>query len=314
MLPDTVDLALPPLGGVEVVTYSAGEGPPAAHADAEVLVAWGNWSAGLRRAARSLPALRWVQTLSAGADSVLAAGFDPAVTITTGRGLHDATVAEHTLALMLAAVRRLHEMRDAQRERAWAAHLGGVQVEGGEGPVRTLHGARVLIWGFGSIAATLAPHLLALGAEVTGVARHSGNREGVPVHDEAELDALLPETDMLVLLLPSTPQTVGALDGARLALLPRRAWVVNTGRGTTIDQVALARAIEGGRLAGAALDVFEEEPLPRGSRLWDLPNVIVSPHAAGGRPRGADELLVRQLRRYRAGEPLENVLDRERGY
>jgi len=169
----------------------------------------------------------------------------------------------------------------------------------------------VVIWGFGAIGATLAPYLTALGARVTGIARTAGNRDGVPVVTRDGLPDLLPGTDVLIMILPATPETARVLDGRLLGLLPRRAWVVNVGRGATVDEAALLSAVRAGRLGGAALDVFETEPLPSDSPLWDEPNVIVSPHAAGGRPIGAATLIAENLAALRTGRPLRNVLTRD---
>ena len=127
---------------------------------------------------------------------------------------------------------------------------------------------------------------------------------------EDDLAELLPSTDLLIMILPSTAGTDRALDSRRLALLPPHAWLVNVGRGSTVDTDALLAALRAGRLGGAALDVFETEPLGADSPLWDEPDVILSPHAAGGRPLGADALIAENLRALMAGEPLRNAVSR----
>ncbi len=295
---------------VRVVRYDVDRPLPQDALDAEALVLWGNSPEQMADAARRLSRLRWVQALAAGPDAALAAGFADDVVITSGRGLHDGPVAEHTLALLLAAARRVPELVRAQAEHRWAAELGGMQ-DDREGPAfRTLDGARVLIWGFGSIASRLAPLLAALGADVTGVATSAGDRHGFPVVSTFELPDRLPRTDVLISLLPATEQTRHAVDAAVLDLLPAHAWVVNVGRGATLDESALLDALQAGRLGGAALDVFETEPLPAGSPLWDHPKVLVSPHAAGGRPQGAGELVTANLTAFLAGTELRNVVAR----
>ncbi len=304
LLPGSIELDLDVPDGVEAVVYDVDRPVPDAHTDAEALVVWGNPAGQLRDAAARLTRLRWVQTLAAGPDAVLAAGFAPQVVITGGTGLHDVTVAEHALALTLAAARRLHTLVRAQIGHRWAGELGGLQPVREPGAFRTLRDARVAIWGFGGIAATLAPLLAALGARVTGIARTAGERHGFPVVTAAELPRLLPGTDVLIMILPATPDTARALDAGVLALLPPHAWLVNVGRGSTVDEAALRDALRGGRLAGAALDVFATEPLPADSGLWDEPNVIISPHAAGGRPIGAADRISRNLAALRAGRPL----------
>ncbi len=306
LLPGSIDLDLDLPAGVEAVVYDVDRPIPDAHTDAEALVVWGNPAGQLRDAARRLTRLRWVQTLAAGPDAVLAAGFGPQVVITGGAGLHDVTVAEHTLALTLAAARRLHTLVRAQIGHRWAGELGGLQPVREPGAFRTLRDARVAIWGFGGIAATLAPLLAALGAHVTGIARTAGERHGFGVVTAADLPRLLPDTDVLIMILPATAATEHALNADVLALLPPHAWLVNVGRGATVDEAALLDALRGGRLAGAALDVFAAEPLPPGSGLWDEPNVIVSPHAAGGRPIGAAGRISENLAAFRAGRPLRH--------
>jgi phosphoglycerate dehydrogenase-like enzyme len=296
--------------GVDAVYYDVRDPVPAEHADAVALVAWGNSPAHLADCARRLPHIRWVQTLSAGPDAVLEAGFAPHVVVTNGRGLHDGPVAEHTLALVLAAARRVPDLVRAQAEHRWADELGAVLPVGLTGTFRTLDGARVLIWGFGSIAARLAPLLVSLGAHVTGAARTAGERDGFRVVASADVAGELETTDVLIALLPATPETRHAIDARVLGLLPTGAWVVNVGRGATLDESALLEALRSDRLGGAALDVFETEPLPADSPLWDEPRVLISPHAAGGRPIGASELLTENLAAFHTGRPLRNVVER----
>jgi phosphoglycerate dehydrogenase-like enzyme len=168
----------------------------------------------------------------------------------------------------------------------------------------------VVIWGFGGIAATLAPHLAALGASVTGVARRAGERHGFPVVTADALPEVLPRSDVLINILPATAETEHSVDARVLALLPPHAWVVNVGRGATLDEAALLEAIRSNRLGGAALDVFETEPLPAESGLWDEPNVIITPHAAGGRPIGAAARIAENLAALREGRPLRHVVTR----
>jgi len=277
--------------------------------DATVLVTWANAASNLKDAAQRMHNLKWIQSLAAGPNDVLNAGFDSTkIKITTGSGLHDRTVAEHALGLLLVACRRFYEMRDWQLQGKWPGHLGGPQPDRPQGKFTTLRDARILIWGFGNIAKSLTPHLLALGSTVKGVARTPGVRDGIEVYSEDKLPELLPETDALVMILPGDPSTKHALNAERMKLLPKHAWVVNVGRGTSVDEDALADALEEGSLGGAALDVFETEPLPEGSRLWKAPNLVVSPHAAGGRPQGAEQMIVENLRRFLAGQELKNII------
>ena len=295
---------------VDIVPYDVKQPIPSEHYDAQVLVTWTNTADNLKDAASKLTSLKWIQSLAAGPNDVLNAGFPSHIGVTTGSGLHDFTVAEHTLAMLLSCARRLHSMRDHQLKSKWPGHLGGPQPDRPAGSFTTLRDARVLIWGYGNIAKTLAPHLTSLGATVKGVARSQRVSNGVEVYGEDKLPELLPETDALVMILPGSDSTKHALNSDRLKLLPKHAWVVNVGRGTSVDEDALANAVQNGDIAGAALDVFETEPLPESSRFWAIENIIISPHAAGGRPQGAEALVADNLRRFRAGQSLRNVVDR----
>lgn len=300
--------------GVTYVPYDAKEPVPAEHLDADVLVVWLNPPDLLARAAAEMTQLKVVQGLMAGVNTVFDAGFGPDVLVCNGRGLHDVTVAEHTVAMLLTAAGRLYLMRDAQAEHRWPGELGGARPDRDPDVFTTLRDSNVTVWGFGSIGLALAPLLTALGARVTGVATTAGKRGGYDVVADDRVDELLPSTDALVMILPATDATKDALDARRLALLPKHAWVVNVGRGNSIDEDALADAVEEGRIGGAALDVFRKEPLPADSRLWDITNVIISPHAAGGRPLGSDAFVRENVRRLMAGEELLNVVPRDKGY
>lgn len=296
------------LDGVEVVRFDPTAAIPAEHRDAEALVVWGAGASLLQDAVANLPRLKWVQLLSAGSDAALAAGFRDDIVITSGRSLHDAPVAEHALALTLAAARRLHTLGRAQIGHRWAEEIGGIQPEPSPGVFSTLRGARVVIWGYGSIGSTLAPHLAALGAQVTGVGTTARVEGDVAVVTSQELPALFPETDVVIMILPASAATDGAMSAELLAALPRHAWVINVGRGTTIDEGALIDALRDNRIGGAALDVTAVEPLPVDSALWDLPNLILTPHAAGGRPLGAADLIAHNLSAHLHGEALRNVV------
>ena len=304
LLPDTMPLrpALPE--GWEAAVVDARAEIPAGHHDAEALVVWGASRAHLASAATQLPRLRLVQSLSAGVEGIVAAGFGEDVTITTGAGLHSLTVAEHAAGLVLALLRSLPDSLAAQARHEWDRSIGGLQPLNPPERLNSLVGAEVLIWGFGQIGQTLAPVLAGLGAHVRGVARSAGERAGFEVIAEADVRAALPGTDVLVNILPATDATTGISGAEVLAALPDRAVLVNVGRGATVDQQALREALEAGTLGGAALDVTTPEPLPAEDPLWDAPRLIITPHSAGGKPVGADERIAENLRRLGAGEEL----------
>lgn len=309
LVPTAVALETDMPNGVEVVWYDAHRPLPDHAHDAEVLVLWGMRKDLLRDAAQQLHSLAFVQLVSAGHEYLTSAGFADDVVVCNGRGLHDRPVAEHALALILAAARSLHVAHAAQLEHRWHPTLGGIQPLDGDVRFTTLRDARVLIWGFGSIGSTLAEMLSGLGATVTGVGRTARFDEGITVVDGDGAQAELPTTDVLVLILPSTDATREIVDSDVLSALPAHAWVVNVGRGDAIDQDALVDALRAGTLGGAALDVTTPEPLPADSALWSAPNTIITPHAAGGRPEGVGALLAENLARWKAGTPLRNVVD-----
>ena len=283
LIPADFELHLDPVEGVEIVAFDKSAPLPAEHADAVGFVEWAMSGKQIAALVDALPGLRWVQSLAAGPNGVLSA--TPAdVVVTGGSGLHDRPVAEHALALVLAGLRRVHLAVRAQTESRWAFEIGGPQPEWDPTAATTLRGARVTIWGYGNIARELAPHLIALGATVTGVARSARQDGDVRVVDD--IDAVLPETDVLVMILPGSDATAQALDHERLA------------------------ALRSGAIRGAALDVTDPEPLPSDSPLWAEPNLIITPHAAGGRPLGASELIRRNLEAFASGGELENVIPR----
>ena len=308
LVPNTIELDLtdPASSGDEIVVYEVDKAIAGEHRDAEVLVVWRNTSDNLSDAARAIPGLRLVQTLAAGPDSVLAAGFANTVAITSGRSLHDGPVAEHALALTLTAVRRLDILMESQKSSTWNQPYNAEQSNPATEQLYTLDGAKVTIWGFGSIAGRLAPLLAALGAEVTGVASSKGERYGFPVVAADGFPEVLRSTDVLISILPATPETTDALNDEVLRQLPASAVFVNVGRGATVDEGALLAALREGRLRAAALDVTKIEPLPADSELWSAPNLIITPHVAGNRPKGSAKLVLANISALKEGKPLTN--------
>lgn len=310
LLPNTMALQpeLPP--GWESITVDADSDIPVEHADADALVLWGASDRHIRSAAESMHKLRFVQALSAGVDQILAAGFGEDVIVASGAGLHSRTVSEHTVALVLALVRRMPEMLTAQSDHNWSTDLGGLQELHPQGRLTTLLDARVLIWGFGEIGQTLAPLLADFGAHVTGVGRSVGDRSGFAVLDNETAMSRLPETDLLISTLPASASTQHLIGESVLAALPNHALVVNVGRGAVVDQDALQHALTTKQIGGAALDVADPEPLPVDSPLWDAPGLILTPHAAGGRPVEADDRIATNLRALEATAQIQHRVER----
>jgi phosphoglycerate dehydrogenase-like enzyme len=243
-----------------------------------------------------MPGVRVVQALTAGYEHLVGV-IPPGATLCNARGLHDASTAEHALALILAAQRELPRWTRAQDARRWEhTHT------------RSLAGSRVVVVGYGSIGVALGARLRACEADVVPVARAA--RPGEGVHGQAELDDLLAGADAVVLVTPLTEETRGLLGTERLARLPDGALVVNVGRGPVLDTGAITAETSAGRLR-AALDVTDPEPLPADHPLWGCPGVIITPHVAGGAAAFyplAAQFVVQQVRRFVAGEPLRNVV------
>lgn len=255
------------------------------------------WSSELTRE------LRWVHTASAGVDKIAFPELLAApVTLTNSRGVFDRPMAEFVLGAVLAFAKDTARSLALQREGRWHHR-----------ETETVAGKVVTVVGSGPIGHAIAQLLSAVGTTV----RLVGRRAADGVHAFDELPALLPDSDYLVLAAPLTDATRGMLHTGTIALLPERARVINVGRGPLIVQDDLTEALRGGRLAGAALDVFETEPLPAGSPLWAMENVLLSPHMSGDVVGWKDmlvELFADNLARYRDGRELRNVVDKERGY
>ncbi len=308
LVTDSTELDFEAPEGVTVVPFDEERAIPAEHMDAEVVICWG---ARLSLAClRDMPNLGWVQSLSAGTDAFARAGLPEGAILTSGRGLHDLTVTEHAVALLLAIVRQIPDLVHAQDEHRWAQEKRGPKSMFDPQRITTLIEARVLIWGFGSIGQAMAPVLEALGCRVRGVAHEPGERAGYEVLSVRDINQALPETDALVMVLPSQPDTDRALSAEVLDLLPNRSVICNVGRGSTIDEDALVAALREGRIAGAALDVMPVEPLPEDSPLWYAPNCLLSPHIAGWRAYRAGELINYNFRAFLSREELRNQVAR----
>jgi phosphoglycerate dehydrogenase-like enzyme len=309
---DAVDRELPDLREVEAlartVQVSNIEDLEGHLAEIEVVFAWNFDRPALLDVVPRAPRLRWIQSISAGVEEfatpVLA---EHGVVLTSAAGVYDPGLAESVLGFLLALSARIVE--DARLT------PGSWPTDG----TRLLRGTTALIVGAGSIGTETGRLLRAAGVGVRGIARTPRppdevfERIGGPVDLHEELAG----ADHVVNVLPRTPGTERMFDAAAFAAMRRTALFVNIGRGATVDEPALIDALRSGAIAGAALDVFDVEPLPADSPLWRMPNVLISPHRAGdheGWPRDVVALFADNLRRYLAGEPLRNVVDLELGY
>jgi phosphoglycerate dehydrogenase-like enzyme len=258
--------------------------------------------------------LRWVQFPSVGAEWIhdLPTLVASDVPVTTVRGSFSQTIAEHAFALLLALTRGLPFWQRQQAARAW----------GGDGRAEprlvALAGATMVVLGFGSIGRAVARRGLGFEMRVVGVDRHDvPPMEGVVTRPLDQLEAALDEADALVVTVPITPRTRGMLSRRELARLRPGGYLIVVSRGGVVDELALVEALRSGHLAGAGLDVTAQEPPPPDSRLWDAPNLVLTPHNSGVSPLTGElrwGIIDQNVGRFRRGEPLLNVIDKQLGY
>ena len=222
------------------------------------------------------------------------------------------SIAEHMIAVSLVMMRRLNEFFEETRNGQWLKPR----------TQSSLKDCRITVLGTGDIGTTFANRARAFEpAEITGVCRSGKNSATVydKVLSVSELDSILPQTDLLAMSLPATSETRGILSRERIALLPQGAYIVNVGRGSAIDEDALADALDSGHLGGAALDVFQTEPLPPNNRLWKTKNLIITPHVAGNMTLAHTRnknvsMFLEDLKNFTEGAPLKYLVNRKLGY
>lgn len=271
--------------------------------EADVLVVSGLWRNAF---AERAPRLRFVQSISAGTDQYDRELFARAgIRLASAQGANETAVAEHAMALILALTRQIHLARDNQAARTWRPMIADRAARESE-----LDGRTLVIVGLGRIGLRLARLAKAFGMRVVGVKRNAEPVEGVDaVVPTLRLRDTLGEADVVALTCPLTPETTGLIGREALAAMRPHALLVNVARGRVVDEAALIAALVDGRIAGAGLDCVQEEPLPAGSPLWTMGNVLVTPHSAGETGRyetNVVDLLVENLDRLARGEPLRN--------
>jgi phosphoglycerate dehydrogenase-like enzyme len=314
--------------GARIITVSTEGLADAPLEDVEVLLRGFLTAEAFDRVLARAPRLSWVHSASAGVERVLTpASLERGLVITNARGVFSRPIAEYVVMMMLAVSRRLPQLLELQRERTWQP------LEGAE-----LRDVTVGIVGLGSIGRAVGALATAFGCRVVAVRRRTEAGGGVHPddgdhHDHGErplgeimldrvlgpesLGELLGESDFVVLAAPLTPETEGMINDETLALMKPGAWLINVARGRLVDERALLRALRDGGLGGAVLDAFRDEPLSPSSPFYDLPNVIVTPHTSWSSGRVLDRsigLFCENLRRFRDGRPLVNVVDPSAGY
>ncbi len=297
---------------LEVVHLSAYDLVTEEIADADIAISWSLRGEQIQGAKK----LKWIHSTATAVHGLMSPELRASeIIVTNARDVHGPVVAEHAMALAFALTKRLPQAVRFQQQKHWAQHD---LWEASPRP-RELNGATMAIVGLGGIGRPLASLASAVGMRVVGVREHSERPcEGVDVMYGLDgLDEALSESDIVVLAIPVTPKTHHLMNAERLSRLRSETYLINVGRGVLIDEDALVRALRAKRFAGAALDVTTEEPLPPASPLWEMENVLITPHIAG-----LTEFMWERhyghysenLRRFLAGEPLLWVVDKEKGY
>ena len=280
--------------------------------DAEIVISWSVRPEQITAAKK----LRWIHSTAAAVHQLIFPELvNSEIVLTNGREVHGPVVAEHVIALIFALAKKIPDSVRLQ-----AKHVWGQQMLWDELPrVREVAGATVGIVGLGSIGRPVVKSAKALGMRVIAVREHpeKGSEGADAVFGPAQIDEVFRQSDYIVLAAPVTASTKAIVNAERLALMKPDACLINVGRGPLVDEPALATALREKRIGGAALDVFPKEPLVAGSPLWDVPNLLITPHTAAL----TDKLWERQytlfsenLRRYLKGEALLAVVDKRKGY
>ncbi len=261
--------------------------------------------------------LRWIHAPSAAVHDLLFPELVTSqVTLTNSSEVHGPVVAEHVMALIFALAKKIPQATLLQQKRIW----GKGEMWNQRTRPREIAGATLGLIGVGSIGGRVAKMASAIGMRVIAVREHveKGSPEGVSaVFAPAQIDEMLKQSDCVVLAAPLVTATERVMSADRLANMKSDAYLINVGRGAQVDEAALIEALQSHRIAGAALDVFEQEPLPPESPLWGLQDLLVTPHTAGLTEKlwhRHYQFFTENLRRYLAGQPLQSVVDKHQGY
>ena len=279
---------------------------PDALRDADILIVSWRLPAGSVASAGSL---KWIHSIGAGVDGILTPDvLESKAIITSSSGIHREPISEHVLAFMLSFVRSFHIFARQQMRKEWKRY-----------ELQELAGKTLGIIGLGEIGSEIAIKAKALGMRVIAVKRTSGEKPTSvdQLWMQDRLKDLLGDSDFVVLSLPLTPETRGFIGEPELRAMKKSAYLINISRGKIVHEAKLIQAIREGWIAGAGLDVFEEEPLPEKSELWQMPNVIITPHVAGSNPQytaRAMAIFEENLQRFLNGKPLTNLVDKKLGY
>ncbi len=288
-----------------------GDADESAFGDAEVLLLGSVPASVLDHVVTRSSRLRWIHSAAAGVDRVTTPVVrERGLMVTNARGVFSRPIAEYVVMMSLAIARRLPQLLELQRERTWQPLRG-----------RELSELTIGIVGYGSIGVELSLLLAPFGSRILATRRHpergAGDAPNVELHGLDRLDEVLRGSDIVVVAAPLTDETAGLIGAEQLAQMREDAWLINIARGRLIDEIALRRALQSGWIGGAVMDVFTEEPLAPDSPLYDTPNLLITPHTSWASDRVAErtvDLFIENLKAFRAGEPMRNVVDLEAGY
>ncbi|MEK7408280.1 MAG: D-2-hydroxyacid dehydrogenase [Acidobacteriota bacterium] len=298
----------------EETRIAAGRLPEAfesAAPETDVILSWFASRELLEQVWRMAPRVRWVHSASAGVENVLfPALVESPVPVTNSRGLFSRVLAEFAMAAVLYFAKDLRRMVLSQEAGLWNPF-----------DIEEIHGRWLGIVGYGDIGRVVADRARAFGMRVAALRRRPELASGDPlverVFSPQQRLEMLALADYVVVATPLTPETLGLIGEAELRAMKSSAVLINIGRGPVVDEAALARALKENRVRGAALDVFDTEPLPPGHPFYKLDNVLLSPHCADHFPgwmERAMELFLENFERFRLGEPLRNLVDKRQGY
>jgi phosphoglycerate dehydrogenase-like enzyme len=308
--------------GVHVEWFESLDEAERAAAPAEVLALGPDRGWSIDRVVAVAPRLQWVHTRAAGVDrgqlQSLRHHGDRCITLTNGSGISSIPIAEYVVMALLAAAKGLPGLLSSQQRGRWEKPSGA----------REIHGSRALLLGFGAVGRAVSDRLRPFGVQVTAVRRSGASEAAAAVaagRDDAGVEVIGPdawrprvhEFDWIIVTIPLTDETRHLVGWRELSAMKVGAWLVNVSRGAVVDQSALTTALQWRAIGGAVLDVTDPEPLPPDHELWSVPNVVITPHCSWMSPTFAERaggLLLDNLRRWRAGEPLRNVVDLDAGY
>lgn len=298
---------------VEVVHFSSYDGIEPHLRDAEIIITWS-----LRPEQFTLAThLRWIHSPAAAVHQLMFPELvQSEVALTNAREVHGPVVAEHVMALIFALAKQIPQAVRLQQKHTWGQEI---MWQGNPRP-REVAGATLGLVGLGSIGRVVATRAAALGMRVIATRENTQKEKPASVEQvyaADEINTLLENSDYVVLAAPTTSATTGLINADRLAHMKPEAFLINVGRGPLVDAEALAVALHNKKIGGAALDVFDQEPLPADSPLWDLENLLLTPHTAGLTDQLWERhytLITKNLRRYLAHQPLLALVDKTKGY